>query len=97
MTTIEIGGSWGHVTIDAITGKAIEYDHEGTLPDPDDATEKGYEAIHRFDLAEWRATYPGKEPTAIDILDLGYWWGPDNTYEPPAQDWRDEFGPESGI
>jgi hypothetical protein len=86
-----IGGSWGELTVDAETGQVLTYDHNGTLPDPEDASERGYTLISRVDLDEWRKTYGDQEPTAIDILDVGYWYGPANLYEPPAQDWRDDY------
>lgn len=45
--------------------------------------------ILRFDLAEWRKTYPGQELDGgtVDILDLGY-WSTGEQYEAPAHEWR---------
>lgn len=51
-------------------------------------SEKGLERISRFDLEEYRETYPERrvEGSVIDILDLGYWT---ISYEIPAHDWRE--------
>lgn len=43
--------------------------------------------ITRFDVEEYRATY-GKLDESIDILDIGYWYGPNDTYEPADPDFR---------
>lgn len=43
--------------------------------------------ITRFDVEEYRATYRTLDDS-IDILDIGYWYGPDNAYEPAEPEFR---------
>ena len=81
-------GNWGTLTADAIMGDILEYDHEGNLPDPDGET--GYSDIVRLHIAEWRNTYPGEEPTHMDVLDIGG-WTLDGDYFPPEHEWREEI------
>ena len=74
-----VTGSWGDLSVDSGTGK-IEYNPGGD-----------YANITRFDVAEWKRTYP-REPLAgmtVDILDIGFWT--DNGYCPPEEQWRKEW------
>jgi hypothetical protein len=51
----------------------------------------GIADIVRFDLSEWHTTYKGEQlPESVDILDLGF-WTVSGRYEPPVEDWREEF------
>lgn len=69
----------------------------GELVGMTDVVDKGYSRtflnITRFDLDEYREYYTdvgdSHADDSFDILDLGYWLE-DGTYEPPAQDWRNE-------
>lgn len=60
-------GSYGELTIDLNTGDVLSVEHyNGCEPE--------YSDIVRFDLAEYRSTYPN-EPDCdeFDILDVGFW------------------------
>ncbi|MFA5353695.1 MAG: hypothetical protein WC291_05655 [Thermodesulfovibrionales bacterium] len=46
--------------------------------------------IVRFDLQEFRHTYPLEDPRHIDICDIGYWTATEN-YEPPSDIFRKEI------
>ena len=74
---ISIWSSNGHIVIDE-NGNILDLKLYvgGELP-----------PITRFDVEEYRATY-GKLDESIDILDIGYWYGTDNTYEPAEPDFR---------
>jgi hypothetical protein len=77
-------GSNGSFTFDPKTGEVIQHE-------PDPSSDEPYTNIVRVDVAEWRLAYPGEAlEDVIDILDLGYWMK-DGTYEPPAEDWREDF------
>jgi hypothetical protein len=63
---------------------------------PGDEDGEALKQIAKFDLGEWRRYYGMEqlEPnSSIDILDLGYWLK-DGAYEPPAEDWRQQFAQE---
>lgn len=45
----------------------------------------GEREVNRFDLKEYNAFY-GEYADEYDILDLGYWHGTDNVYEPPIRE-----------
>lgn len=49
-----------------------------------------YDDIVRFDVEEWRRTYPSEEPEGMDILDIGF-WTPEGVYTGPELDWREEY------
>jgi len=44
-------------------------------------------SITRFDLVEWKKHW-GKDdlPDSFDMIDLGYWYGSKNDYEPPCRE-----------
>ena len=86
MNKIEIGSSSGTVVMDRETGKAIE-----VSIDYGEVMKKNFlYDIDRFDLEEWKRTYPGETmPDCIDILDLGYWMK-DGSYEEPCKAWRED-------
>lgn len=88
-------GNHGRLEVDAETGIVVSRDGACDC-ELCNMPEVNYGHIGRFDVAEWEATYPDDELVGrqIDILDLGYWWGEDETYEPPEYDWRAEFRPE---
>jgi len=82
MKTFTITGSHGELTVETTYGLIIDRvrwtdtyrDENGKwreIPDWPNA----YDDIAKFDLAEWRAFYPGEEPDGmhIDILDMGFW------------------------
>lgn len=47
------------------------------------------ESISRFDIADWVNYWGRKElPETLSILDLGYWYGPKNAYEPSDSGYR---------
>jgi hypothetical protein len=55
------------------------------------AIRDGYDNITRLDADEWRAFYPGEDISAgHDILDFGS-WDTNGHYEPPEQDWSENF------
>lgn len=92
MNTFAIGSSGGLLTVNAKTGEVIV---ESSIYYPDPENEGKLRAIYKFDLAEWRRTYPNEVCEGGDILDFGYWynltpdWG--FSYEPPCHKWREEF------
>ncbi|RWM29424.1 hypothetical protein [Mesorhizobium sp.] len=49
-----------------------------------------YDDIAKFDLAEWRAYYPGEDLDDLDILDIGFWTVAGD-YIAPEPDWRAEL------
>lgn len=75
------------ITIESSHGTWV-VNADGTLAsDPVES----YEDLIRFDLDEWRRTYPGEELVAIDVLDVGYWYRKEDGsegYEPAEPDWR---------
>lgn len=83
-----VHSSWGDFSIDAHTGEVIEY-HPFDADNPEASI---YTQVTRFDLEEYRGYYPNEpHPTTdYDILDLGYWYGRANKYEPPVDPWRTE-------
>jgi hypothetical protein len=87
-STIAITGSWGTLHVCPTTGKVVSR-HDLYPNDP-----QGYRTIIKFDVAEWRRTYPGTQLQGGDILDFGY-WTEDGHYEEPAYDWRRGFGHEA--
>jgi hypothetical protein len=75
-------------------GKCVADSRTGLVPCVEDNgfNDGEYESISRFDVEEWRATYPEIDLAGkwVDILDLGYiLW--DGTHEGPELDWRAEF------
>jgi hypothetical protein len=78
--------SHGELTFDAITGFVLERE----LYEPQDDGAECLKAITRFDVIEWRSTYPGEEMGEHDILDLGYFFARNGRegYEPPDHGWR---------
>lgn len=82
--TTTIYSSNGELTVSAETGEVlscVEYeDSEGALSD-----------IRRFDLAEFKATYPDADlaDAHLDILDVGF-WADNGKYTGPELDWRNE-------
>jgi hypothetical protein len=76
-----------------VTGRVLTEESHFATP----AGEHGdLRPIRRFDLREWRQQYPDESLSGSDhdILDFGYWYdGGDSSmeYEPPAEDWREEY------
>ena len=85
---ILIEGSWGELTVDAMTGIVLFYDPQGADLDDDNM---GYIKIYRINLQEYRG-YWHEEPKDGDILDYGYWTF-DGIYEPPEVSWRVQINP----
>lgn len=88
MQNITVFGNGGTLTARADTGDVLHYE-----PDALDEQNTGYGDIHRFDVDEWRRTYPGEDITnsSIDICDIGYWYKVDDSntlYEEPSLEWR---------
>jgi hypothetical protein len=84
-----VHSSWGDFDIDAHTGEVIKYRRFSETEDFGDFINP---LITRFDLVEYRAYYPDEQHPAsdYDILDLGFWYGLKNRYEPPVMEWRKE-------
>lgn len=84
-----VHSSHGDLAVDSLTG-AVLVAASVYFKGSDDA--ESLRHIARFNLDEWRKTYPGEIMTGthIDILDLGFWIT-DGTYTPPDEFWRDEF------
>ncbi len=85
-----VGSSHGELSLDA-EGNVL-----ARRLDNDDSDGGGHLArIVRFDIAEWLAYWEKPEASAIDILDLGYWFTDPKTgksvYEPPSAKWRLEI------
>jgi hypothetical protein len=71
-------------------GKLIVRKRDGAvLPDLSRYDDDELRQIERLNLAEWQAYWKEYLPDSGDILDFGY-WNQDGSYEPPAQDWRDQ-------
>lgn len=97
MKTFTVRSSWGRIVVDALTGNvdpaaSVYYD------DPTHAQgEWPIRNIRRFNVDEWRKTYPDEvlEDSEQDILDFGYWINrtplPGFIYEPPDADYRCNF------
>lgn len=77
-----------HGTIDIFpNGQVVSF----TANDPKDEDAKNLARIVRFDVEEWKQHWNQDLPKGwMDILDLGYWLD-NGKYEPPVQDWRDNF------
>jgi hypothetical protein len=97
MTMLTVHSSWGDLVVDPTTGdvNAAESHYETERPEDVVFPSLSIRNIYRFDLAEWRRTYPGRERDSVDILDLGYWTTraplPGFVYVAPAHEWREEF------
>lgn len=79
-----VASSCGTLVADSVTGKVISR----TIDEDQGST---LEMIVSFDVEEFKAhskieTMPGH----VDILGLGYWLF-NGGYEPPVEDWREEF------
>lgn len=87
-----IESSWGRIVVDPVTGYV---DPAASVYFPDLGGEQAdpISNIYRFDVDEWRRAWPGEvlDGTEQDILDFGYWSLPGDGYEPPVQEWRNEF------
>lgn len=72
-----INSSHGDLTVDCETGWIVERRPDFTLNN-----------IKKFDVEEWKKTYPTEVLTGmqVDILDFGYWLKNGEYY-----DWRVEF------
>lgn len=98
--TFEALSSWGSLIAETETGNIIE--KRLSPPSRKDCTTKEeYRQLckthkvlskaERFDVEEWRRTYPGEElNTQCDILDLGIFYD-GGKYEPPVKEWREQF------
>ncbi len=78
MTTFQVYGSHGDLTVATASGRVLAYEPIG---------DGDYRNVTFFNIAEWRQTYPGEVPHQIDILDIGY-WTQEGEYVPPVADWR---------
>lgn len=88
MATFQVTGSHGELIVDADSGEIIERSDVSAYPE-----------VARFDMNEWRATYPDETPenaSPIDILDLACTL---TTGERCAADayWREEFKHMRGL
>ncbi len=66
-TEFNVYGNQGKLTVDAYTGLVLAYEPE---------EEGDYHDIFRFDVAEYKATYPAEADLggrSVDILDIGFW------------------------
>lgn len=96
MHLITVRSSNGELSVEATTGEVI---HCELYEDGD----KAITEIRLFDIQEYKLFYALDEvPASIDILDLGYWYGPPHNgyfalqamgfkgrrYEEPDTDWR---------
>lgn len=82
MTTFQVYGSHGDLTVASASGRVVAYESIG---------DGEYRNIAFFNIAEWRQVYPGEVPHQIDILDIGY-WTEEGEYAPPVADWRADKG-----
>ena len=83
-----VSSSNGELIVDAETGKVIECDMS--------TDGEGIDKIAKFDVVEWKNTYAQGNLVSCDILDLGY-WKKDGKYEPPTEDWREDFRNDTGL
>ena len=90
MDNLIIISTWGRIVVDSVTGYV---DHLASVYSPDPEGEHPILDIRRFDVDEWRRAWPGETlaGTEQDILDFGYWSRPGDAYEPPCEEWRDEY------
>ena len=90
MDNLIIISTWGRIVVDPVTGYV---DHLASVYSPDPEGEHPISDIRRFDVDEWRRAWPGETlaGTEQDILDFGYWSRPGDAYEPPCEEWRDEY------
>ena len=89
-----VRGSYGVLTACVCNGNVLNYE-------PAEHEPREYDGIRTFNVREWMRQYPKEDLTekTIDILDIGYWTiQSDGTmgqgfirYEPPCEDWREEF------
>ncbi|MFA5354518.1 MAG: hypothetical protein WC291_09845 [Thermodesulfovibrionales bacterium] len=91
---IYIHSNWGVLTINS-EGYVLPFEskYNSHLEEDRGQMINGGDAlgdIVRFDLQEFRHTYPKDTPRDIDICDIGY-WTTDGKYEPPVDDFRQEF------
>ena len=73
--------SHGSIEFDSESGLVISQDLDNCEDCPNVGT---------FDVEEYKQNYQVDHlPSNLDILDLGYWME-DESYEPAAQDWRED-------
>ncbi len=85
----------GDLIINGLTGHRINYVPDKTLTGA--ARERAIDRMQnsgRFDLEEYRQKY-GKLEKEYDILDLGQWFGPRDTYEGPSRHFRRRVAKEA--
>jgi hypothetical protein len=82
MTTFQVYGSHGELTVASASGRVLAYEPIG---------DGEYRNITFFNIAEWRQVYSGEVLRQVDILDIGY-WTEEGEYTPPVADWRAEKG-----
>jgi len=81
MKTFKAHSSHGVITADIETGRVCEVDL---------SPEFG-EAPTRLNIEEWQQRYPNEGLKGEhDILDFGFWFGPEHAYETPCETWRIE-------
>jgi len=78
---LEVYGNWGKLFCDSKTGQVISYDRSNS--DSESLTD-GYHDITRIDIDRYRREH-GYEYGLVDILYVGYWYGPDNAYAVPER------------
>jgi len=78
---IEVYGSWGKLVCDGKTGQVISYDRSNS--DSETLTD-GYYDITKVDIERYRREH-GSKYDLVDILYVGYWYGPDNAYAVPER------------
>jgi hypothetical protein len=91
--TFQVLSSWGQITASRVSGEIISFN----LTCEDDGESRGLEDISRFDIDEWKRTYPTEEVAShIDKLDLGYWMN-DGSYCSPEFSWRKQFNESRNV
>lgn len=93
LDTITVGGNWGTLTVDKVTGRVLSLDERNSDHDDDQSEDaSGYRDIVKVDLKEFYEFYGADDASEhIDILDVGFWFtdGLGGVgYEMPEHDWR---------
>lgn len=85
MANFNVGGSHGELEVSVSSGYVLGCD---LIAEQDGE----YMDIVRFDIWEYAKEYPNETlgGSHVDILDIGYWMI-DGTYEPPREDWRNDY------
>lgn len=81
--TFHVFGNYGTIKASADSGKVLRLDERHS--DADQAA--NYRDILFFGVAEWRNRYATTqlEGTWVDIIDIGFWYGPRANYAAPPR------------